>query len=31
MSIFFSRNFASVQPVMLVADPINRLPLRGTY
>ena len=31
MSIFFSRNFASVQPVMLVADPINRFPLRGAY
>lgn len=31
MSIFLSRNFASVQPVMLVADPVNRFPLRGTY
>ncbi len=29
MSIFFCINFASVQPVMLIADPIDSLPLGG--
>lgn len=30
MSIFFCRNFCPVQPVVFIANPINRFPLGGT-